>query len=784
MQHLWGTDNPLQPRADLTPLPAAASQLLINGANLQRALLHFQRGKAADALGWNQHTWSQLAQWPSLKEHVLLFLDHMLRDRLPPAVSRLAHSSRLIPLHKAAVGTLRPIAIPTLFRKTISTVTYQRWVPQARQFVGADQHGVGLSQGTAIMAEKVSQYLNTSDNHIAVGLDLSNAFGTIARTTVIRGLQAVDTALASSQTSWLQTSSLGILNNADPGQCCHWTNTGIPQGDPLSAMAFACALECVFRDFRAKLSERGLYQCLTPCYIDDVVLLTTREQADTIFDVFCEVASQHNLHINAAKTCIYTRHAEGPVPGDLRQIWTQQSRKDGITIGGLPVDASETREEAIPIGHESYVQAFLDDKLRTYRRCCEVLMQLPQILEDSGVGTHVAFTLLRCSVTAKPGYLLAALDEQSTRNFAAKLDEVTTGTLCALLQNPLLGHDQLAMLRRPVRAGGFGFPSFQHELRMLRVHHVILLAHTASSSGLEGVHPGPLAMQQTFRQFAEQFNTEVANILNKDSQSLLEEGFRGGLRRMRRWLYGLHDIPLQDQRRHLAMTAWLVAPQGTFVVDKVWRTTMRIRPHLPVCVMTQPCRYVPTTTNQPCRAHVDEWGRHAQHCCRQVVQARHHALRNLWSELAKSAGWHCAMEQEVQTTTGQKRADLLLTCPGGTRQAVDVTVTHQQSDSAAEAARKARERKERHYLGDNPTMRLPGGEILVPVVHVAGGYLENAALDMAEKICTDLAAKLVNLQGHTVPVAKHCARHRVYGSLMRALAQHEVRVLEASSDLL
>ena len=148
------------------------------------------------------------------------------------------------------------------------------------------------------------------------------------------------------------------------------------------------------------------------------------------------------------------------------------------------------------------------------------------------------------------------------------------------------------------------------------------------------------------------------------------------------------------------MTSWLVG-------DKIWQTTMRTRLHLPVCLMTQPCRYIVSSTNRPCGAAVDEWGRHAQHCARQPVQARHHALRNIWSELARSAGWHAALEQEVQLTQGQKRADILLTCPAGTRQALDVTVVHQMGDTAAAAAAAmARQRKERQYLGDLPTLRL------------------------------------------------------------------------------
>ena len=73
---------------------------------------------------------------------------------------------------------------------------------------------------------------------------------------------------------------------------------------------------------------------------------------------------------------------------------------------------------------------------------------------------------------------------------------------------------------------------------------------------LEGVHPGSIAMQKAMQHFAEQFHTEVANILNKDAQSLVHDGFKGGLRRLRRWLYGIHEIPLRDQRRHLPNTSF------------------------------------------------------------------------------------------------------------------------------------------------------------------------------------------------------------------------------------
>ena len=400
------------------------------------------------------------------------------------------------------------------------------------------------------------------------------------------------------------------------------------------------------------------------------------------------------------------------------------------------------------------------------------MLQLPEDLQTTGVGIHVAFFLLRCSITAKPVYLLA------------QLDDITLEVMRSLLGKPLLSINQTAVLHRPVRVGGLGLPSFRADRDLLHAHHLLLLAHAWTRSPTGQCRPHRLLIRAAMRQCKDTMDLDIPRILDQPSDDPCSHVCRGALRKLRAYQHRLNAFSLLDQRRHVAMTSWIVAPQGTFVADKTFTATMRTHLHLPLLHVAHPCRYAPSTTNVPCNALLDEWGRHNQHCCRQAVQARHHVLRNLLAELAQTAGWHGVIEQEIQVQAGQKRADVLLTRPDGTRRALDIAVVHQQADSAASAALKARGRKERQYLGDVATGRMPGGEEFVAVVHVAGGFLDDLALQLAEKMCADMATKLTHVQRLTVPVAKHTARHRVYGGLMRMLATHEVRVLEARGELL
>eukprot|EP00971_Amphidinium_carterae_P304447 6050120-Amphidinium_carterae.7 len=93
---------------------------------------------------------------------------------------------------------------------------------EVSQFLGARQHGVGMSNGIATFAKKVAQLAEASPDLLFIQSDIANVFGTVhcaaerQRIISARGLQ---------------------------------------QGDPLSAMAFAIVMEQAFRDLELAISS-------------------------------------------------------------------------------------------------------------------------------------------------------------------------------------------------------------------------------------------------------------------------------------------------------------------------------------------------------------------------------------------------------------------------------------------------------------------------------------------------------------------------------------------------
>ena len=69
-----------------------------------------------------------------------------------------------------------------------------------------------------------------------------------------------------------------------------WSSTGVPQGDPISALGFSAGLEVVFKAFGLQLAETlpdvlDLHPCYMNDNMDDSVLLPTRTHADTVLQI-------------------------------------------------------------------------------------------------------------------------------------------------------------------------------------------------------------------------------------------------------------------------------------------------------------------------------------------------------------------------------------------------------------------------------------------------------------------------------------------------------------------
>ena len=191
----------------------------------------------------------------------------------------------------------------------------------------------------------------------------------------------------------------------------------------------------------------AMYFCSPRCESRDVRALDGTETSD-LCSAMCIAETTF------AMRCIFTA-----ICALIAEINCDVGRDGSIAARAMP-RCGELRKMRRSLSDQiGYIKTFSQDKLHAYRRRCMVLLQSPKALQTTGVCTHIAFYLLRCSISAKSTYLLAHFPPSFTAEFAVHLDEINLEVMNIFLGNPLLSIDQTSTLRRPVRAGGFGLPA-------------------------------------------------------------------------------------------------------------------------------------------------------------------------------------------------------------------------------------------------------------------------------------------------------------------------------------
>eukprot|EP00971_Amphidinium_carterae_P069441 1374031-Amphidinium_carterae.1 len=104
-----------------TPLPHITSARIVSLEKLHKASQRLKSGTAYDALGWCTESMHQILQAASAASLVRQLVEHYLRGETPSAAPDLLNIALIIPLNKNETGGIRPISIPTVFRKLAAT---------------------------------------------------------------------------------------------------------------------------------------------------------------------------------------------------------------------------------------------------------------------------------------------------------------------------------------------------------------------------------------------------------------------------------------------------------------------------------------------------------------------------------------------------------------------------------------------------------------------------------------------------------------------------------------
>ena len=161
--------------------PADAKDLLTDERLLQVSRT-LQAGSSTDALGWTHESWRSLLQLPHGRRLVREMLTLYACGEIGHEGEDLLNASLLIPLYKNnKADAVRPIAVPSVFRKAYSRASLARHRGALSEATGPHQYAAMTRDGARLIATHLRRHREASSNVVYLRTDIHNAFNEMDR---------------------------------------------------------------------------------------------------------------------------------------------------------------------------------------------------------------------------------------------------------------------------------------------------------------------------------------------------------------------------------------------------------------------------------------------------------------------------------------------------------------------------------------------------------------------------------------------------------------------------
>ena len=717
---------------------------------MQKALRQLKRQTAPDCLGWTTETVQQLAVQPELRI-LPAFLCGLYLCRAGGEVFEDAcNASRLLPLWKDPQGQgLRPIAIPTVWRKLAAQLLLQRWGPALRAAAGPYQFSAGTPDGANRFASATRAAMDaTNCSHALLRTDVSNAFGSVHRSSLFEVLHSIDPTLVASYSPWLARPTLGVTYRPNGQPVFLPASRGIPQGDPLSSISFCLLLARPLAEFGARPSG----SCLALAFADDVILKTPLAEAGAALQQWTDLLMPRGLGVNQSKTVVWSPSTTLP-PSLAVRLGTPAPQPGGITICGLPLPlqssapSEDTEPHDLPLGDDAFIRAFLARKTNALRRKLSTLLHVIHTLGDNSAALQVTTHILRVGLQGSYVHLFRFLPPRISLPWAQELDQLVIDHLCQAFQLPLTDPLPALLLRTPFSKGGLQFLRLDSEAAL----HFLAGASALNVAPLPGLRlelpATDLDMARAFLQT--RLAIDVADTLNefaprpaiKRLRQALSERLGAQTRTQAPWLVppGWTSDPPPDPWRlhHLFVTSWVVPRPHLLLYGGPFRHAVAVHCGLALFQPGQRCHYTPASTGRPCGTFLGLFSHHVMSCAHAPRMHRHNTIRDQWAVLLRQAQWHTRLEQLIDTPDGPKRCDIAATGPAGEELVLDVMITAAPDPARPVSSHllQAAQAKASRYAVQ-PGCALPRGGTFYPLLMSAGvPFLENSAMRLFHRLC-------------------------------------------------
>ena len=384
------------------------------------------------------------------------------------------------------------------------------------------QYGNGMRDGCAQLGRSVMATLQHHPELCVLQADISNAFGSIGRHAVEAALMSLDSPHRQLVLKWLRTTHWAAVVMPGTEYRLGGTTAGIPQGDPLSAFLFCLTFtSCISKlPMHPDMQTRSGFVLQHWQYVDDLTLATRPANIPALLAVLEEMLQGIGLTLNARKTQLYCMpHMPQPEDAAWKQCWKQYGSDQGLIICGHPWDPAISHRPSIPIGNNSYVEAWLAKRDADQQRVERSILDMAHQASPNDHMKHIAWHLLRLTWNTAHTHLWRSLDSRRTTGLCQAMVQRIPTLLSDLLQLGDLTEKQKQLIYLGARRGGLGIdPPF-----ILAAIHAInaelqLKRHQAPSdepwSG--GFHHATQVLSH--------YQIEVTHVLQTDLDSLRVEG--------------------------------------------------------------------------------------------------------------------------------------------------------------------------------------------------------------------------------------------------------------------
>jgi hypothetical protein len=459
----------LHPSAPSEPFPAKpqAPRIIIPDEDkFDAALKAIDNGSAPGPSLWTPRLLSYIAEDQEAKKGLLAVMSRLLNGSLSPDLMSLFLASRLLAVPKMKEGArtgLRPIAVGDVFVRLAAKIGSLGLPSGQVLFPNNIQMGINIKGGPQSALHIIQTALQSNKNHVIICTDFANAYNSINRSKIgkafldnalLTDLHPLFHALYSQPAPLLIHGKDGVLHSIVS------SDTGVRQGDPLSSLAYAMAVEPIYVEVQGKHRDTTVVAVQDDFYI----IGPLRAAAEAYISLRTRVADPSlGLSLCASKCKLFHPSKTPPNSEELKK--TAQDLGIQFIHGRLVVLGT-------PIGEDK------DNITETLRGVVsEYIAKVKPVLTHKAMAPKIALTLVQKCVIPKMMHLartlLPSLAADPFRHFDSLVFNLVTDML-KLPKNmsaPLRGHVNL-----PLKLGGLGIRSYT------KIHRAAFAASLLESS--------------------------------------------------------------------------------------------------------------------------------------------------------------------------------------------------------------------------------------------------------------------------------------------------------------